>query len=72
MSEQFERFAKMAKEKYGIVVESHPGQQRYSFQSLYGVSLEDLVAYEPHCTKQIVATPTVSGEIGNEILREMR
>lgn len=42
MSTQFERFAKMAKEKFGIVVESHPERQRFSFESLFGVSLQDL------------------------------
>lgn len=46
MSTQFERFAKMAKEEFGLTVVKTTSQEQSTFESLFGVSSESIAQYE--------------------------
>ena len=49
MSTRFERFAQMAKEEFGLTVFRTSSSERVTFESLFGVSVEDIAQYElPH------------------------
>jgi hypothetical protein len=46
MSKRFERFAKMAKEEFGLTVVKSTSREGSSFESLFGVSTESIAQYE--------------------------
>ena len=46
MSERFERFAKMAQEEFGLTVVKSASHENYTFEDLFGVSIESLTQYE--------------------------
>ena len=46
MSTRFERFAKMAKEQFGLTVVKATSGDQSTFESLFGVSSEDIAQYE--------------------------
>lgn len=47
MSTRFDRFAEMAKEEFGLTVSQ--SSEKATFESLFGVSTEDIAQYElPH------------------------
>lgn len=46
MSKRFERFAKMAKEEFGLTVVKTTKREGSSFESLFGVSAESIAQYE--------------------------
>ena len=46
MSKRFERFAKMAKEEFGLTVVKSTSREGSSFKSLFGVSAESIAQYE--------------------------
>lgn len=49
MSTRFERFAQMAKEEFGLTVFQTNSDERATFESLFGVSIEEIAQYElPH------------------------
>ena len=46
MSTRFERFAKMAKEEFGLTIVKTTSQEQATFESLFGVSSESIAQYE--------------------------
>ena len=46
MSSRFERFAKMAKEEFGLTVAKTESRETSTFESLFGVSIKTLAQYE--------------------------
>ena len=46
MSVKFERFAKMVKEEFGLTIVKTTNRESSTFESLFGVSSEDIAQYE--------------------------
>lgn len=46
MSTKFERFAKMVKEEFGLTVVKTESREMSTFESLFGVSVENITQYE--------------------------
>ena len=46
MGTLFERFAKMAKEKFGLTVVKSESQTPLTFESLFGISMKNIASYE--------------------------
>ena len=46
MSTRFERFARMAKEEFGLTVSKTTSHEQSTFESLFGVSPESIAQYE--------------------------
>lgn len=46
MSAKFERFVKMAKEEFGLTIIKTTSRENSTFESLFGVSSEDIAQYE--------------------------
>lgn len=46
MSKRFERFAKMAKDEFGLTVVKSANRESSTFESLFGVSADSIAQYE--------------------------